>query len=231
MGGVVSQFLDDLWPIPVLEQMIRIFPDALFWGIGILALVTVSFAYSVLFASLVEGIGIYYLIKIFNNHIGIIDARKSLGATDSACKSGFRGTTLQSVSVFGEPSLIPFPSSHTFMLAFIASYVLSVIVAFKDELNILGPTYGESYYNRIYISASAFAVMMFITMTYRLFKSCDNFIVLLVSFIAGVTAGALVLQQNLVILGLDGINLLGIPILRKRTATGNELMVCSSSNP
>jgi hypothetical protein len=230
MADAVRQFLNDFWPAPVFFEMIRIFPDALFWGVGVLALVTVSFSYSVLFASLVEGLGIYYLIKIFNNHIGIIDARTGSGTSEQTCKPGFQGATLQSVSVFGEPSLIPFPSPHTFMLAFIASYILSVIVAFKDELEILGPTYGETYKNRIYVSTMAFAAMMFVSMTYRLFNNCDSFTVLLVSFIAGVTAGALVLQQNLAILGLDAVNLLGIPILRKRTATGNELMVCSSSD-
>jgi len=229
MGGVLSQFLDDFWPIPVLQEIIRIFPDAVFWGVGILALVTMSFSYGIFFGSLVEGLGIYYLIKIINNYIGIIDARSESGSSESACKPAFKGTTLQSASVFGDPSLIPFPSPHTFLLAFIASYVLSVIVAFKNELDILGPTYGETYKTRIYTSLIAFAAMLFVSMTYRLFNNCDSFTVLTVSFIMGVTAGALVVQQNLAIMGVQSINLLGIPILRKRTATGNELMVCSSS--
>ena len=213
--------------MPVIHEMIRIFPDALFWGIGILALVTISLPYSVFFGSLVEALGIYYLIRVANNSLGVIDAKR--GSTDRGCKTGFTGMTLQSVSVFDEAAQIAFPSSHIFMLSFISSYILSMIVAFKDELDILGSTYGESYNSRIYFSVCAFAVMMFVSMTYRLFYSCDSFMVILISFIIGVTAGGLVVQQNKALLGLESLNLLGVPILRKRTATGSELLVCSSS--
>ena len=227
MGGVVSQFINDFWPVPVIHEMIRIFPDALFWGIGILGLVTLSFSYSVLFGSLIEALGIYHIIKAVNNSIGIVDAKR--GSTDRSCRTGFTGTSLQTVSVFDEPSQIPFPSSHIFMLSFISSYILSMIVAFRDEFNILGDTYGESYVNRIYYSVCAFAIMMFVSMSYRLFYSCDSFIVISMSFIIGVTAGAIVVQQNKALLGIESLNLLGVPILRKRTAAGNELLVCSSS--
>jgi hypothetical protein len=116
------------------------------------------------------------------------------------------------------------------MLSFIASYILSVIVMYKDELNILGPIYGESYSERIYFSASVFTIMMFVAMTYRMFFRCDSFLVIILSFIIGVSAGALVVQQNNAILGIESLNLLGIPILRKRTADGDDLLVCSSSN-
>jgi hypothetical protein len=128
-----------------------------------------------------------------------------------------------------EPSKIPFPSSHTFMLSFIASYILSVIISFKDELDILGPTYGESYTSRIYFSMLSFTLMMFLAMTYRLFFNCDSFTVISISFILGVLGGVLVVKQNLLLFGLDSLNLLGVPILRKRTADGDELLVCSSS--
>ena len=178
---------------------------------------------------MIEGVGIYYVIKSINNYLGIIDSGQTSKSSDRTCRSGFTGATLESLSVFGESSQLPFPSSHTFMLSFIASYILSVIVAFKDELDILGPTYGETYKGRIYFSTAAFAAMMFVAMTYRLFYSCDSFMVILVSFVIGVTAGALVVQQNKALLGLEALNLLGVPILRKRTATGNELLVCSAS--
>ena len=223
----MSQFINDFWPVPVIHEMIRIFPDALFWGIGILALVTLSLPYGVFFGSLVEALGIYHIIRTANNSLGIVDAKR--GSADRGCKTGFTGTTLQSVSLFDEASQIPFPSSHIFMISFISSYILSIIVAFKDELVILDETYGESYKTRIYFSVAAFTIMMFVTMTYRLFYSCDSFMVILISFIIGVTAGTIVVQQNKMLMGLESLNLLGVPILRKRTASGNELMVCSSS--
>jgi hypothetical protein len=73
MGAVFSQIrltlADFLWPIAVMQEMLRIYPDALFWGIGALSLVTLSFSFFVFFVSLIEGIGIYYLIRVLNNHL------------------------------------------------------------------------------------------------------------------------------------------------------------------
>ena len=229
MADAVRQLLNDFWPAPAIFEMIRIFPDALFWGIGIIALVTLSFPFTVFFGSAIEGLGLYYFIKAANNYLGIIDTAPGIGASQRVCKDSSTGTTFQTISVFGDPSKLPFPSSHTFMLAFIASYILSVIVAFKEHIEILGTTYGETYKTKIYISLISFATMTFIAMTYRLFNNCDSFTVILISFILGVGSGVAVLHQNLGLFGMEGINLLGIPILRKRTATGNELMVCSSS--
>jgi len=230
MADALRQFINEFWPAPAIFEMIRIFPDALFWGVGVIAAVTLSFSFAVFFGSLVEGVGLYYAIKMFNNYLGIVDAANGSGSSQRACRNGFTGTTFQSVSIFGDSGKIPFPSSHTFMLSFIASYVLSVIVAFKDDLEIVGTSYGETYKTKLYISSMSFAVLLFVGMTYRLFNSCDSFTVILFSFIFGTIGGMMVLQQNLAIFGLEGINLLGIPILRKRTATGNELMVCSSSS-
>lgn len=230
MADAVRQFVNDFWPAPAIFEMIRVFPDALFWGIGIIALVTLSFPFTVFFGSAIEGLGLYYFLKAANNYLGIIDTAPGIGVSQRACKDSSVGTTFQTVSVFGDPSKLPFPSSHTFMLSFIASYILSVIVTFKDHLEIMGTTYGESYTTKIYISLISFTTMMFIAMTYRLFNNCDSFTVILISFIIGTACGTAVLHQNLGLFGLEGVNLLGIPILRKRTATGNELMVCSSSS-
>jgi hypothetical protein len=226
MGGALSQIF---WPVPVMLEMIRVFPDALFWGVGIIAMATLSFSFSIFFASLLEGVAIYHLIKIVNNHLGIVETSRKTGAPDRTCKLGLGGVSSLSVMQGFEPHKIPFPSSHTFILSFIATYILSVIITFKDELDILGPTYGESYTSRIYFSTAAFTIMMFLAMTYRLFFECDSFSVILISFILGTLGAALVVQQNLLLFGLDSLNLLGVPILRKRTADGDDLLVCSSS--
>jgi len=229
MGGGLSKFVKDLWPVPVIQEMIRVFPDGLFWGVGIIALATLSYSFSVFFASLLEGVVIFHLIKYINNQLGVVETSRKTGTPDRVCKSGLKGVSVLSITEANEPHRMPFPSSHTFMLSFIASYILSVIVMFKDELDILGPTYGETYSSRIYFSTAAFTVMMFVAMTYRLFYSCDSFTVISISFILGVLGGFAVVHQNNLILGIDSLNLLGVPILRKRTADGEELLVCSSS--
>ena len=226
--SLLRQFMDDLWPVPVIQEMIRIFPDAVFWGVGVLSLSTLSYSYGILFASLVEAVCIFLIFKGVNNSLGIIDTDSGSDSSDRSCKSSLAGVSLESVSVFGEPGQISFPSSHIFMLSFISSYVLSTIVAFKKELEILGKTYGEGYDSRIFFSVVSFSIIMFISMAYRLFYKCDNFSVIAFSLLIGVVSGILVVQQNSLLFGLESINLLGVPILRSRTATGSNLYVCSS---
>jgi len=225
----LRQFIRELTPIPLIPEMVRIFPDAFFWGIGILSLTTLSYSYGVFFVSLIEAICLYYIIKNVNNALGIIDTGPSSGSGDRECKSGFSDYTLGSISLFGEPSQIPFPSSHIFILGFIGSYIISVITSFKNELDILGPSYGESYNNRIYFSLITLALFMFAGMAYRLLFQCDSGISIMLSWLLGVIAGAVVIWQNTLILGIESINLLGVPILRNRTADGGDLVVCSSS--
>jgi len=223
------QFINELNPFGLIFEMIRIFPDAFFWGIGILSLVTLSFSYGVFFVSLIEAICLYYLIKNVNNALGIVDTNPGSGSSERSCKPGFSDYTLESISLFGEPSEIPFPSSHTYLLAFITTYILSVISTFKNELDILGPVYGENYTTRMYFSQISFAVLMFMGMSYRLFFQCDSAITIMFSFILGALAGLIVVMQNNLILGVESLNLLGVPILNSRTAEGNDLVVCSSS--
>jgi hypothetical protein len=220
--------MKDLWPVPAIKEMIRIFPDAVFWGVGILAMSTLSYSYGMLFASLVEGIFIFLLARGINNSIGIIDTDPNPDSSERTCRSSLAGVSLESVSVFGEPGQISFPSSHIYMISFIASYVLSTIVMFKEELEILGNTYGEGYDSRIFFSVVSFSTIIFVAMAYRLFYKCDGFMVIALSLIIGVISGVLVVQQNSLLFGLESINLLGIPILRSRTATGSDLYVCSS---
>ena len=228
MGAGLSQFKDDLWPVPAIEETLRIFPDATFWGVGVIALSTLSYSYGIFFASMVEAVGIFYITGSINNSIGIIDVDPNPDSAERRCKSSLAGNSMESVSLFGEPGQIPFPSSHIFMLSFISSYVLSTIVMFKEELEILGNTYGEGYDSRIFFSVSAFCILLFIGMAYRLFFKCDEFVVIAASLFIGMMSGILVVQQNTLLLGLESINLLGVPILRSRTSTGSELYVCSS---
>jgi len=228
MEGALKQLTDELWPVPLIVEVLRIFPDATFWGVGVLAVSTLSYSYGIFFASLVEAVAIFYLTRTANNAIGIINATPNPDSADRKCKSSLSGNSMESVSVFGEPGQIPFPSSHIFMISFISSYMLSTLVMFKEELDILGNTYGEGYDSRIFFSVSAFCIIMFIGMCYRLFFKCDGFMVIAVSLFVGILSGVLVVQQNKLLFGLESINLLGVPILRSRTATGSELYVCSS---
>jgi hypothetical protein len=113
------------------------------------------------------------------------------------------------------------------MTSFIGAYIVGVLLYLKNELEILGGQYGEQYKTRMYGSVAFFVFIVFITMTYRLLTGCDNALNILASLLFGLSIAALVLLQNNSVLGIQSLNLLGVPILRKRTETGADLYVCS----
>lgn len=210
----------------VPEAMLRIFPDALFWGVGFFAFVTLSYSFGVFFLSLVEAILIFYALHYGNENLQIVSTN-ALGKGSKACSTGFTDVTMRAVSLFNMEFKPSFLSSHLFMTGVISSYLLSVILYFRSELEILGSSYGEQYNTRLYGSTIFFSIIIFLAMSYRMFNQCDSVFNIIISLILGLTAGALIAVQNNGLLGIESLNLLGVPILRKRTANGGDLYVCS----
>jgi len=218
--------LSGKWLTQVPEAMLQIFPDAVFWGTGFLSFVTLSYPFGVFFVSLIEATILYHGLNYGNENLQIISPNP---LASNKCRTGFADVTLRAISVFEREFKAVFMSSSIFMTSFISSYLLGVIVYLKDSLEILGSAYGEQYSTRLYGSTAFFALLLFITMSYRLLNHCDNTLNIIVSLLLGLTAGALITFQNKSILGVESLNLLGVPILRKRTAAGNDLYVCSPS--
>ena len=206
--------------------MLRLFPDAIFWGVGFIAFVTMSFSYGVFFVALVEALAIFHLLYYGNQNLQLVDTT-SLNGSGEKCRTGFADVSMQAVTLFNDYLTPAFPSPHIYMAAFIASYVMSALIYFKDEMAILSSSYGEAFQTRLYVSTIAFVSILFVSMSYRLFSKCDSAINIIVSLLVGLVAGVLVAVQNSSLLGKESLNLLGVPILRKMTATGNDLFVCS----
>lgn len=214
----------------VVIECMRIFPDALVVGSGIYALLTQSMAYAILFGSLVEASLVYRLIKLFANYVNLTG--RIIPSTDSLmhkCRSGFQApsATLESLSMFGnEPLGVPFPSSPLFMLSTASSYVFTTLSKQTKELEALGPAYSSRYY------ASAFFLLVLIClfMVFRISLNCESIGVLVISSILGLILGYFLVEQNLRLFGPQAINLVGIPLLRNRTADGKKLYVCPTSS-
>ena len=51
--------------------------------------------------------------------------------------------------------------------------------------------------------------------------------VVFISIALGLFVGTMLVAQNLKILGPDSTNLMGIPLLRNKTATGEKIYVCA----
>lgn len=210
--------------IEAAEGLLQIFPDAIFWGTGFIAFVTLSYPFGVFFASMIEGTAIYHGLNILNESLQIF-SRNTLSS--GKCRTGFADVTLRSISVFEREFKPNYLSASLFITSYIAAYIVGMLLYLKDELEILGTTYGEEYSIRKEVSVIFFATVIFILMSYRLYNRCDSPVNIVVSVLLGFVFGALVIYQNSKILGKQSLNLLGIPLLRKRTAEGEDLYVCS----
>ena len=218
------QFLrDHLYPLPVIGEIIRILPDALIWGMGFLALVTASTPFGIFFLTLLEAVAIYYGIRSFNTWLGIIPDRVSTNASLLACRSGFSSVTIHTLSLFGLDKQLAFPSAGIYIVSVAVSYILSMMITFKKELE----TLGTAFASRLYLSAIGLSSILFLLMAYRAFNSCDSFIIIIATLLTGLAVGAVLLQQNKLVTGKSGINMLGIPLLYNSTASGNPLYVCN----
>jgi hypothetical protein len=227
MGALISktgQFLNGIVNIP--ETMLRMFPDAIFWGTGFIAFITLSYSFSVFFVSLIEGIILFNLLHYGNQQFQVVNITPGKGES-AKCRTGLADVSMRAVSLFYSETRQSFPSPHIYITSFIASYIMSVLVYYRDELEILSAAYGEDYQSRIYVSTISFAGLLFIAMSYRLFSECDTATNIILSLLIGLLAGGLVAIQNNSLFGKESLNMLGLPLLRKRTADGNELLVCS----
>jgi hypothetical protein len=97
------------------------------------------------------------------------------------------------------------------------------MIALKEELEVLG----DEYTKKFYFAAIGFPSLIAFVMMFRLFYDCDYFTTMIASLLAGAAIGALLVEQNRRLFGESSLNLMGVPLLKKRTATGEKLYVCS----
>jgi hypothetical protein len=92
------------------------------------------------------------------------------------------------------------------------------------ELQALGPSYSSRYY----ISAILLMLLIFIFSAFRILYGCESIGGILLTIPLGLILGFVLIQQNSRLFGEQSVNLVGIPLLRNRTASGKNLYVCSA---
>jgi hypothetical protein len=98
-----------------------------------------------------------------------------------------------------------------------------MLITFKKDLESLGTAFAS----RLYLSSVGLSSILFLVMAYRSVYTCDPFMVIVASLILGLMVGSVLLQQNRLLLGSSGINMLGIPLLHNSTASGSPIYVCN----
>ena len=208
----------------IFPEMLRIFPDAIVLGVGFFSLITVSFSYAVFFMSLLEALLVFYGLRSANEYLQVINTPSSLKTNSMECKSGFSDITMHTLSMFGAGAVSGFPSAALYLTSVASSYVISSMLSFSAEIQMMG----QNTSSKFYTSLVSLMLVLFSIGLYRVLKSCDTGVNVISSAVIGSIIGALLVAQNTKLMGLSSLNLLGVPILKQRTAEGSTLYVCPS---
>ena len=193
---------------------------------GFMAFITLSFPFAVLFGTLLESIGLFYLLKTVAASSSFSFVKKTPASYSAACRTGLPASSLSDLSMFGMTKAdTAFPSAPIYIIATAIGYIYSAISSEKRELNALGPSYAA----RLDISIFGSLLILFLFAVYRYVNTCDTPFVILLTLPLGIVIGSVLAYQNYSLLGPDSVNLLGIPLLRNRAVTGETLYICNKN--
>ena len=219
-----AKLIDDTL-VPIVTEMMRIFPDGLVITSGLYALFTLSFPFGIFFGSMVEATAIFHGIRHATSYLGVAPVSASSKTYTHICRTGFTQptTSLLSMSLFGSEAVQnPFPSPQIYILAAASAYIFTSINRQSKELSALGPSYSSRYY----ISLIFLTVLLFLFVSFRIAYNCESFGITMMSVPIGLFIGVLLVQQNANLFGAESVNLIGIPLLQSRTASGKKIYVC-----
>jgi hypothetical protein len=213
------------YPVSLVQEIIRIFPDGLIMGLALFSVITLSFPYGIFFMSMLESLLGFHGLRSLNNYLNLSTGLPTKSGLTSKCMSGFVSKNFESLSLFGVASMSAFPSAPIFILSTASAYVLASLFRFRKELEVLGPQFSQKFY----IAGIALPLLIVTFSLFRIYFNCDEFTVILMSILAGLLLGLLLVEQNYRLFGLQSVNLVGVPILRERTAAGKKLYICSDT--
>ena len=210
---------------PICVESIRILPDSIVLGTVILAGISLCKSYGVLLFTMLE------LMLAQRGLSMVIAAIAPAGAEENAtcpvCLPGFVFPNLMRISLVetvGKASLFPSPSM--FFLSGVISYMIGAMQQFGREIKSLQ---GEIQ-TRTMI-ASVFSLLFLLALlSLRYSYGCESFGSLLLSLILGFIMGMLLVFQNKLFFGRDGINILNLPMILTATDRGRPMYVCAPSD-
>lgn len=215
------------YPGAVTTEVFRLFPDGLLLGSGIFALVTQNLAYTMFFIVVLESMAMNIGLNKLFSFIDLGRTKMTSKSIDQACRSGFQSPTAEGLAnMFELGGLSGFPSTHLFVAASAVSYIIFSMQEVVKELSALGPEYSQRYYTGIALSI----LLLLLIFWNRFSNSCEGFGVLLVSLVLGIFIGWLLMQQNLTLVGREGVNILNIPLFKYKDIQGNPIYICPTSN-
>lgn len=205
----------------VIPYMLSILPDAILPAAGFHALFTLSSAYGMFFASLIEARILLWGIQASSYHF-LGNEDEGRGRNERCSNHITHGN--QDREFMNDPHHRPFvfPSTPMYMLSVASSYVFNTLNAQSKELEALGPAFSTRYY----VSLTFLISLISLIAAFRMISDCESFFNIITSSVIGIIIGYMLVVQNKRLFGDASINMLGIPHLRNRTASGKKIYVC-----
>lgn len=217
----------------LFEEAMRILPDSIVLGIGFFSILTLSFPHGLFFASLVEAMLIFYGLRLANERLALVNILPGKASLSNRCRTGFSNITMDGLTMFGEGLRSAFPSAPLFILSTAAAYMFGSLNSLRKELEIMDRSNEDRssfYTGRITVAGIFLSVLIVMVAAYRLANSCDAVATTVASIIVGGLVGFALIEQNRRFFGEPALNLIGVPMLRQRTATGEKLYVCPTQS-
>lgn len=221
----IQKFADflDAYPGSGLRESVRLIPDGLFLGTGLFALMSQSYAVSILFLTLFETVLIHMGLQNLFTYISLEDTLPTKEGMTNKCVSGFYSPTLNTLAgLFNIPMKSTLPSPPILLLTTACVYVISCMQSFISEMQELGPGFSTRYYLSI-----VFTVLLLIMVCIlRMLTGCDTWGIVIISLLIGAGLGLALSYQNKTLLGKEAINILGVPVFSNTTADGKPIYIC-----
>lgn len=211
---------------PVASESLRLSPDALIYGTGLLSLIT--FQTPMLFLFLVAILSLFVSNLFASGLMALMPQDVPPAKASDRCIPGLYSPTLTRITLLKDlanPS--GFPAMPMFILASVLAYCVAGVVQLSDVLNELGPEYKAKIPTVLTLSS----IMIIIMMIYLIANECNGFLVVLGSAAMGALFGALCGIVIPLIFGQESVNILGLPLFLQRNTAGQPLYVCAVKQP
>ncbi len=216
-------FLDTIKPT-VAEGM-RLLPDSLLYGTGILTLIT--YQTPMLFLFILTFIA-FLVSNLLSSAANTFFPQETTPATISQdCLAGIYTPTGARITLLSDmASPYGFPSMPMFILSTFALYCISSLMQQSEVLTQLGGDYAAK------LPAAAFlsAILVIGLIYYLMNNGCSSFMIILFSIVAGGILGGAASFIFSLIFGQEAINILGLPLFVTRDSTGQPMYVCAAKN-
>lgn len=192
---------------PVTSETVKLLPDSLLVGSGLLALLTFSSYYLLFFVTISELCIIQQVISSILINVNP-DAFKNSN-DELKCKTGYKTASLYNL---GLTSLVTTNSRIPDPLIFILSSASFYIYAMYFHFNETFLALGSEQMGRVYTSLIATACAILAIIIWRISMDCKITIFDLTASVLFGLIGFAIFYQNLQFFGEDTVNLMGIPL-------------------